>query len=101
MISYYKNKVLAFALTTEPKKICPKTYENEPLTYIQNELELMWEELDEYYWNLTKLEILKDSWKYCHDESGLAIPPPEKWKWNTAYLDGDFVPTTKEPNKHD
>lgn len=100
MIQMYQKKLSQLAFMTEPKKCCPEEWNDYPLDWIQNELRECFEELDDYYWQLSKLEILKDSWDKCHNkETGLAIDPPKECAWNKAYLDGDFVPTINEPNK--
>ena len=46
------------------------------------------------------LLLLLEKWDDCHDkETGLAIPPPDDWKWDTAYFDGDFVKTVNSDDK--
>ncbi len=96
----YQKKLSQLAFMTEPKKCCPEKWIDNTLNWIQNELGECFEQLEYYYWQLNKLEILKNSWDKCHDkETGLAIDPPAECTWNKAYLDGDFVPTINEPNK--
>ena len=57
--------------------------------------------IEEYSIELYKLNILLSNWDACHDESGLAINPPDGIGWQTAFLDGDFVRTIKHPNTND
>ena len=79
MIQMYQKKLSQLAFMTEPKKCCPKEFIDYPLDWIQNELRECFEELEDYYWQLSKLEILKYSWDKCHDkETGLAIDPPKE-----------------------
>ena len=43
-----------------------------------------------------KLELLLENWDKCHNEEGLAIPPP--FDYESAFLDGDFIKTVENPN---
>lgn len=45
------------------------------------------------------LEFLIDNWDVCHTKEGLAIAPPEGIGWGKAFLDGDFIKSTR--NKED
>lgn len=92
MIQYYKDKIRSLVMTTEPKKICPEDCIDNPLEWLQRELDESWEVLDEYYWKEFKLEILKDEWNNCHDDkTGLALVSSDPDIWKKSWLDGDFV----------
>lgn len=59
-------------------------------------IEIIEEDIAEREWLL----LLLEKWDDCHDkETGLAIPPPDDWKWDTAYFDGDFVKTVNSDDK--
>lgn len=48
------------------------------------------------------LLLLLEQWDKCHDKNtGLAIPPPDNWKWDDAFFDGDFVETTDKNTIND
>lgn len=101
MIQLYIDKLRAFVLMTEPQKMlnCKDCEGNDidPIDLINTEFNRIIEELDDYKFELFKLEYLKDNWEYCHNKEGLAINPPKDISWDTAYLDGDFVKTVEHP----
>lgn len=103
IIQMIKDKIKAYALMTEPNKLV--TWDNEKydnlLIQIEDEVSQLLKEIEEYYFDLVKLNYLRDNWEYCHNKEGLAIPPPKEFSWNTAYLDGDFVKTVDNPNVND
>lgn len=48
------------------------------------------------------LLLLLEKWDKCHDKNtGLAIPPPDNWHWDDAYLDGDFIKITDKNMSND
>ena len=61
----------------------------------------MLEEIEEYYYELIKLEYRRGNWDNCHTKEGLAINAPEEITWETAYLDGDFIKGTKNNNQNE
>lgn len=103
IIQMIKDKIKAYALMTEPNKLV--TLDNEKydnlLIQIEDEVSQLLKEIEDYYFDLVKLNYLRDNWEYCHNKEGLAIPPPKEFSWNTAYLDGDFVKTVDNPNVND
>ena len=102
MIQLYIDKLRTLAVMTEPQKMinCKDCEGNpiDPIDLINTEFNRIVEEMDDYKYDLFKLEYLRDNWKYCHNDKGLAIDPPENIQWDTAFLDGDFVKTVKYPN---
>ena len=103
ILQRYKNKIKAYAVMTEPDKMIKfddESYDN-LLSQVNDEVSDMLEEMEEYYYELIKLEYLRDNWDNCHTKEGLAINAPEEITWETAYLDGDFVKTVKHPNSND
>lgn len=97
-IKYNEGILKELAFMTEPQKLFHLDDEEDPIDRIRRMVKEAIEELEDSYIERWKLEILRDNWKYCHNEEGLAINPPEDMDWRTAYLDGDFVKTVKYPN---
>lgn len=91
-----KDHLRNFVMMTEPQKFCPEDYD--PMSWINNECQDWLDSIEEYTIECYKLELLLENWDNCHDENGLAISPPDNIDWNTAYMDGDFVRSTKRPN---
>ena len=87
------------ALMTEPAKFINE--DTNPYYFVTGQVEENLELLEEYIIEKYKLEILLDNWDKCHNEKGLAIYPPDNIDWNTAYLHGDFVKSTKYPTNKD
>lgn len=94
-----KDHLRDLLMMTEPGKFCPENYD--PLIWLRNEFQDAVDSIEEYSVELYKLRTLLVNWDACHEESGLAISPPEGIDWQTAFLDGDFVRTTKYPNAND
>lgn len=94
-----KDHLRDLLMMTEPGKFCPENYD--PLIWMRNEFQDSMDLIEEYSVELYKLNLLLSNWDACHEESGLAISPPEGIGWQTAFLDGDFVKTTKCPNAND
>lgn len=90
-----ENRLRQLVFMTEPNKF----FEGEDIAY---QIEEMFNECIEVIkdnrYELTKLEFLKENWNNCHDRNGLAINPPENIMWDTAYLDGDYVKSIKNPS---
>ena len=96
-IQLYKDKIKAYATMTEPDKVIKfdeEKYDN-LLLQVNDEISTMLEELEEYFYELMKLEYLQKNWDNCHDKNGVAIAPPDDIHWDTAYLEGDFIKTNK------
>ena len=87
------------ALMTEPSKFVDNN--TNPYYFVTEQVEDNLELLEEYIIERYKLLILLDSWDNCHNKEGLAIYPPDNVNWNTAYLHGDFVKSTKYPTNKD
>lgn len=94
-----KDEIKSLVTMTEPNKFCPN--DEEPLYWLINSYEWSMELIEEYTKELYKLNLLLGIWDNCHNENGLAIEPPSEIKYNTAFLDGDFVNTIKHPNKNE
>lgn len=96
-----KDTIKKLAYITEPDKFYNKEEYASADDFIHQELANSLDALEEYYYDLYKLEFLKDNWKACHNKEGLAIDPPEDIKWDTAYLQGAFVKSIKYPNANE
>lgn len=103
ILQRYKDKIKAYAVMTEPDKMIKfddESYDN-LLSQVNDEVSDMLEEMEEYHYELIKLEYLRDNWDNCHTKEGLAINAPEEITWETAYLDGDFIKGTKNNNQNE
>lgn len=100
-IDICKNTLRNLVYMTEPNKFYNKDDYHSPLHFIEEEFNNSMETLEGLYYDKVKLEFLIDNWDNCHNEEGLGIDPPEGVKWNTAYIDGDFVRTIKRPTNED
>lgn len=89
------------AIMTEPNKFFNDNPDSDPYNQITINFEDTIELLEEYYIEKYKLLLLLDNWENCHNKEGLAIYPPDNIDWNTAYLHGDFVKSTKYPTDKD
>ena len=87
------------ALMTESSKFVDN--DTNPDYFVTEQVENNLELLEEYMIERYKLSILLVSWDDCHNKEGLAIYPPDNVNWNTAYLHGDFVRSTKYPTNKD
>lgn len=90
MRDLYKDKIKAMVFMTEPNKYY-STEEGVILEQVQNDLDIQFEGLDEYNYEIYKLELLLEEWDKCHNEDGKAICPPEDMPYDTCYLHGDFI----------
>lgn len=92
-----KRYISDFAMMTEPEKFMPKDENNEtsPFEWVHGTLDSLFEELDGYYYDKVKLEILLEDWDKCHTKDGKPIIPKGKMRkvlyGNIAYIDGDFI----------
>lgn len=103
ILQRYKDKIKAYAVMTEPDKMIKfddESYDN-LLSQVNDEVSDMLEMMEEYHYELIKLEYLRDNWDNCHTKEGLAINAPEEITWETAYLDGDFIKGTKNNNQNE
>lgn len=91
-----KNHLRDLLMMTEPGKFCPENYD--PLIWMRNEFQDSIDLIEEYSVELYKLNLLLSNWDSCHNDDGLAIDFPEGIKWDTAFLEGDFVNTVKYPD---
>lgn len=95
ILNNIKSTLRQLAYITEPEKFYSKDDYDSPGDYIESELSRCLDELDDYYFDLVKLEYLRDNWRNCHDKDGFAIEPPTPMDWETAYITGDFIRTRK------
>ena len=100
-ISDLKDTLRNLAMMTEPSKLLNLEEGESPMERISSMVKDILTDLEDYYIERWKLEILKDRWNDCHTEGGLAIDPPENIDWRTAFLDGDFVKSVKHPNGYE
>ena len=103
ILQRYKDKIKAYAVMTEPDKMIKfddESYDN-LLSQVNDEVSDMLEMMEECYYELIKLEYLRDNWDNCHTKEGLAINAPEEITWETAYLDGDFIKGTNNNNQNE
>lgn len=96
IIKRYKQRLRDLVIMTEPSKWCDCDSQN-PYYFVTNEYEDIIEELEDCIIERFKLGILLGDWENCHNREGLAIDPPDGIKFDTAFLDGDFVLTVKHP----
>ena len=96
-----KKELRDLAIMTEPNKFFNDNPDSDPYNQITINFEDTIELLEEYYIEKYKLLLLLDNWENCHNKEGLAIYPPDNIDWNTAYLHGDFVKSTKYPTDKD
>ena len=97
MIKYHTTRLHNLAIMTEPKKFIDEEYD--PLQWISNEVKDSLEELEEYYVDKYKLELLLEYWDKCHTKEDEPIHAPESVGWDDAYIDGDFILTKEEKEK--
>lgn len=91
LIETIKKNIAALVTTTEPQKYFPES-ENpvqEMLNELDGDIECLVEALDE---NI-RLGFLLDNWDKCHTADGDAIPIPNEIKYDSAFIDGDFIRT--------
>lgn len=100
-INTCKKELRDMALMTEPAKFMGKEDESDPYFFVTSKVEDSLELLEEYTIERYKLQVLLENWENCHNEEGLAIYPPDGVNWDTAYLHGDFVHSTKYPTNKD
>ena len=108
VISHLENKLSSLALMTEPNKMMSKEdIENgiSPLDWISYEIKDILTgdneaTLKDYYYELYKLEMLRDYWDAAHNKEGKAIAPPKgSFKYpREAYMCGDFIDSIFEDN---
>ena len=91
-----KEIIKNLVVMTEPKKFCPE--DNDPLFWMQHTADEWIEILEEDTIELYKLNLLLDNWENCHNREGLAIYPPDFIHFDTAFLSGDFIKSTKYPD---
>ena len=75
-IAYIKSEIKKYVYTTEPAKVVPKDYQNDPMGYINERVDELLEALDDLITDNTRLYILESDWdKAHHPETGKAIVP--------------------------
>lgn len=100
-IKMLENRLLALVMTTEPAKMMSNDEECSPNEWLLSEYRQIIEDdedsLKRYYYELWKLEILRDNWDACHKDNKAIAPPKDTFKdWDIAYMDGDFIETINE-----
>lgn len=100
-IAVCKEELRDLAIMTEPNKFFDSEENDSIYGAVSQRVTDNLEILEEYIVELYKLYLLKDNWKECHNEEGLAIAPPDNIKWDSAFLDGDFVKSDKHPNGYE
>lgn len=90
MRDLYKDRIKAMVYMTEPNKYY-SIEEGDILEQVQNDLDIQFNELDDYNYEIYKLELLLEEWDKCHNKEGKAICPPEDMPYDTCYLQGDFI----------
>lgn len=119
IIKMYEDELLSLIMTTEPKKMMSRDEIDSfsPIDWLKDKYNTIKEQLEEYYIERYRLNLLLDDWDKCHDEKGLAIPLTklidEKDEYgykksisavtekdimnlndgHIAFLDGDFIKT--------
>lgn len=99
LIKVCENTIRDLVVMTEPNKFF-NNKESNPYLEMTNEYENQLDFLKELLIKKYKLSLLYNEWDNCHDIKGLAINPPNDIKYDTAYLDGDFINTVNNPNKN-
>lgn len=80
-ISSCKYNLRTLAFMTEPNKFYDRENYDSAIDWIRDEFENNILLLDELQYDLLKLEYLRDNWKNCHNDEGLAISFPESIDW--------------------
>lgn len=95
-----KRTIRDMALMTEPSKFIDSNdnTDGSPYYFVTSQVEENLEALEEFIIERYKLCLLLENWEKCHNEKGLAIYPPDNIDWDSAYLSGDFVRSTKYPD---
>lgn len=100
-IASCKKSIRDMALITEPSKFIINDSDESPYYFVTSQVEDNLKLLEAYTVERWKLSLLLENWDYCHNDEGLAIYPPDGVSWDTAYLHGDFVRSTKYPTNND
>ena len=90
MRDLYKDRIKAMVFMTEPNKYY-SIEEGDILEQVQNDLDIQFNGLDDYNYEIYKLELLLEEWDKCHNKDGKAICPPEDMPYDTCYMSGDFI----------
>lgn len=97
-IDYCKQKLHSYVLMTEPKKFIPDEYD--PVVYLNNEFNELWEMLDESMYWLAFAQRLLRFWDNFHDEKGNVIYNPILQDTDScAYLCGDYIEFSHDGKK--
>lgn len=91
-----ENSLRTLAFITEPNKFNNTDESNG--YWVEHTLEEAIDDLKYAIIEEYKLELLLENWDKCHNEEGLAIPPP--FDYESAFLDGDFIKTVENPDGH-
>lgn len=106
IIKSLEDKLILLAATTEPNKMMSKEDIEEgisPLDWVNREVKNILDDdveydLKGYYFDLYRLEMLRDYWDAAHNKDGKAVAPPKgSFKYpREAYMDGDFIDSVYE-----
>lgn len=93
-----KQEIRDLIMITEPHKFFTASDENGNVyEQVTERIEQIFESMEEWVCKLHDLYYLRDNWDNCHDKkSGLAIPPPKRIDYDTAYYHGDYVRTIND-----
>lgn len=94
-IERVKTKIHSFAVMTDPQKFCDDSCDS-PFDWVEHEMNSCIEEYECLLFEKFCLTKLIVNWDNCHNEKGFAIPSPEGFDFDTAYLEGDFVKTEED-----
>jgi len=97
-INTCKETIRDMVMITEPSKFVNKDNDENPYFFLCDNFKENIELLEELIIEKYKLDVLLNNWGNCHNKEGLAIYPPDEINWDTAYLHGDFIRSTKYPN---
>ena len=97
-----KSEIRDLVMMTEPQKMLSVDSGDNVYDTVVERLNQCFDTIINANDELFKLEHLKANWDACHDkDTGLAIPLPEGIDYDAAYLDGDYVRTTKNKNGYE
>lgn len=106
IIKSLEDRLILLAATTEPNKMMSKEDIDEgisPLDWVDREIKSILDDdseanLKDYYFDLYRLEMLRNYWDSAHNKDGKAVAPPKgSFKYpREAYMDGDFIESVYE-----
>lgn len=89
-IKKYESDLKNLIFITEPKKFCDE--EENPMYWLSNESDNIMTELKQLYVEKFKLELLLENFDKAYDKHKNQFKPlPDGFKWDDAYIDGDYI----------